>query len=72
MTLRAVLLKGLQAAPLRMMFLVVNSMVPQILVVDLVRLLAETVVNLVGLVVCQLMFQFSVDVVVLTYTSIMM
>ena len=57
-TLRAVLLKGFQAAPLQIKFLVVSSMVPQIFVVGLVNLVAETVVNVVELVLCQLLFQF--------------
>ena len=55
MTLKAELLMYLQAEPLRMMFLVVSSMVPQILVADLVRLVAGTVVNLFELVVNQLL-----------------
>ena len=55
-----------------MKFLIVSYIFPQILVVGMVHLVYERVVNLVGLVVCQLMFQFSVDVVVLTYTSITM
>ena len=43
-----------------MKFLVVISIVPQILVVGLVHLVAETVVNIFGLVVRQLLFQFLV------------
>ena len=49
------LLTYFQEASLWMTFLVVNSMVPQILVVDLVRLVSGTVVNLVELVVHQLL-----------------
>ena len=57
-TLRAVLLKGFQAAPLQIKFLVVSSMVSQIFVVGLVNLVDETVVNVVELVLRQLLFQF--------------
>ena len=53
-------------------FLVVSSIVPQILVAGMVHLLAATVLNLVGLVVCQLLFQFVVDISVLPYDAIMM
>ena len=38
---------GFQVAPLPMMFMVVYSMVPQILVADMMRLVSETVVNIV-------------------------
>ena len=55
-----------------MKFMVVSYIVPQILVAGLVHLLADTVVNLVVLVVRQLLFQFGVDISVLTYASIMM
>ena len=72
MTLGEALLTDFQAAPLRMKFLVVNYMVPQILVAGLVQLVAETVVNLVELVINQLLFQFLVEVVVLPYSFIMM
>ena len=53
-------------------FLVVSSIVPQILVAGLVHLLAETVVNIFGLVVRQLMFQFLVEIAVLPYAAIIM
>ena len=56
MTIRADLLTDFQAAPLQMKFLVDNYMVPRILVVDMVRLVAEAVVNLVELVVHQIFF----------------
>ena len=36
-----------QAAPLPIIFMVVDSMVPQILVADMIRLVSETVVNIV-------------------------
>ena len=45
---------------MQMKFMVVISIVPQILVVGLVHLLAETVVNIVGLIIRQLLFQFVV------------
>ena len=66
------LLTDFRADPLRITFLVVNYMVPQILVAGLVQLVAETVVNLVELVINQLLFQFLVEVVVLPYSFIMM
>ena len=43
-----------------MKFMVVISIVPKILVVGLVHLVAETVVNIVGLIIRQLLFQFVV------------
>ena len=72
MTLMAPLLTYFQAAPLRMNFLVVSSVVPLILVEGLVILVAETIINLVELVVCQLLFQFVVDIEVFPYAAIMM
>ena len=51
-------------------FLVVSSIVPQILVAYLVHLVYETVANLFGLVVPQLLFQFVVDISVLPYAAI--
>ena len=72
MTLRAALLMGFQAAYLWMTFLIVNSMVPIILVVDLMHLVAETVVNLVKLVVYQLLLYFVVEIVFFPYAAIMM
>ena len=72
MTLRAALLMGFQAAYLCMTFLVVNSMVPRILVVDLMHLVAETVVNLVKLVVYQLLLYFVVEIAFFPYAAIMM
>ena len=45
---------------LGVLFLFYLSIVPQILVVGLVHLVAETVVNIVGLIVRQLLFQFVV------------
>ena len=68
----APLLTYFQAAPLRMNFLVVSSVVPLILVEGLVILVAETIINLVELVVCQLLFQFVVDIEVFPYAAIMM
>ena len=55
-----------------MTFLVVSSMVSRILVAVLLHLVAETVMSLVGLVVHPFIFQFVVDIVVLTYAAIMM
>ena len=55
-----------------MNFLVVSSVVPLILVEGLVILVAETIINLVELVVCQLLFQFVVDIEVFPYAAIMM
>ena len=49
-----------------------GSIVPLILVESLVILVAETVINLVELVVCQLLFQFVVDIEVFPYAAIMM
>ena len=72
MVLGAVLLTDFQAAPLWMKFMIVSSMVPQILVAGMLRLVAEMVVSLVGLVVHQLLFQFVVEIAVMPYSSIMM
>ena len=47
MTLQLALLTDLRADPIRMTFLVVNSMFQRILVVYLVRLVAGNVVNIV-------------------------
>ena len=55
-----------------MNFLVESSIVTQILVAVMVHLVAETVVNLIWLVLHQLLFQFVVDIVVLPYAAIMM
>ena len=46
MTMRAALLTDSHAAPLRMKFPVVSSMIPIILVAGLVHLVSEMVVNL--------------------------
>ena len=55
MTLWASLITYFEVYPLWMTFMVVNSMVPQILVADMVRLVAEMVVNLVELVLHKLL-----------------
>ena len=55
-----------------MKFLVVSSIVPQILIAGMVHLVDEMVVNLVGLVLCQLLFNFVVDIAVLPYAVKMM
>ena len=55
-----------------MTFMVVSSMFPQILVVGLLRLVAEMVVSLVGLEVHQLIFQFISEIKVLPSAAIMM
>ena len=55
-----------------MKFLVANYMATRILVVDLVRLLAEKVVNIVDLAVHQLLLYFVVEIVVLPYSEKMM
>ena len=70
MTPQAVLLTDFQTASLQMT-LVVNSMVPQILVADLVCLVSEIVVNLVELVLNQLMIYFVVEILFLPYADIM-
>ena len=72
MTLWAALTKYFQVVPLRITFLVVNSMVPRILVADLMRLVAETVVNIVELVLHRLIFWFVVDIEVFPYADIIM
>ena len=51
--------------------MVVSYMVPIILVEDLLFLVAEMVVILVGLVVHQLLFQFVFEISVLPYADIM-
>ena len=53
MTLWVALLTDLRENPLRMTFMVVNSIFPQILLSDLVCLVAGLVVNIVELVVHQ-------------------
>ena len=65
------LLTDFRADPLRITFLVVNYMVPQILVADLVRLVAWMVVNFVELVIHKLLLYFVVEIVVLPYAAIM-
>ena len=72
MTLREALLTYLQVDSLCITFLVVNPMVPQILIADLVCLVAETFVNLVDLVVHQLLILFVADIVFFPYTAIIM
>ena len=63
---------GFQANPLQMKFLVVSSVVPLIVVAGLVHLVTETVVDVVGLVVCQLLFNFLLEIAVFIYAAIMM
>ena len=63
---------GFQANPLQMKFLVVSSVVPLIFVAGLVHLVTETVVDVVGLVVCQLLFNFLLEIAVFIYAAIMM
>ena len=72
MTMRAALLTDSHAAPLRMKFPVVSSMIPIILVAGLVHLVSEMVVNLVELVVYQLLFQFVVEIPFFSYAALMM
>ena len=72
MVLGAVLLTYFQADTTWMTFMVVSSMFPQILVVGLLRLVAEMVVSLVGLEVHQLIFQFISEIKVLPSAAIMM
>ena len=55
-----------------MIFMVVSSMVPLILVEGLVRLVDEMVVSLVDLIVRQLRFQFVVEISVFPYADTMM
>ena len=55
-----------------MTFLVVSSMVPQILVAGMLRPVADMVFGLVGLVVHLLLFQFLVEIAALPYATIMM
>ena len=62
----------LKTAPLLMTILVVNTRNQQILVADLVRLVADTVMNIVELVVHQLMLYFVVEIVVFPYADIIM
>ena len=54
-----------------MKFLVVGSIVPQILVAVLVHLVSDTVVNLFGLEWCKLLFQFVFKITGLPYAAIM-
>ena len=54
-----------------MTFLVVNSMVPRILVADMVSLVVGKVGNIVELVVHKLLLYFVVEIVVLPYAAIM-
>ena len=58
MTLQSALITYFQESPLQMTFLVVNSMVPLILVEDMVILVSEMIVNLVELLVHQLLIYF--------------